>query len=516
MGIYILDKHWALTVEMLCFKNQKSTLSIKGELILKLINGMKPHANLINSDLAPVSGEKKNWTWWAYAAIWMGIVHNIVAWEVAANLMAVGMSFWQAFACVISAYLVAFLAIAFNSYSGAKYGVPFPVLIRASFGTKGAIIPVGIRAILGIFWFGVHMYIGSMAVNVILASSFPAWDSLGDINILGLGLNEFIAFVITFLLHALITTHGIERIRKFETWAGPIIMVIAIGLVVWAANVAGGFGNLTSIPSTISSGEFWPTFFLGMTALLGTVATLILNISDLTRFSRSQKDHFMGQGIGMPVMFILFSLMALLTTAGTMYAFDEPVTNPIYVLAHFENPFIVTVGAVSILISAISVNVATNGVAVGYDLTDLAPTKLNFRKSITIALIIGAVSAPWLWYNEGGTLDMVLGAIGATMGPVLGVMLIDFFVIRKMNYDLGSLFSHKGIYGGVKKNGVIAFLVGAFAAYSGLIIPPLRFLYNFNWFLGVGVSAIAYLILMWSKRTETTNFEADMNKVKHN
>lgn len=470
---------------------------------MKLINGVKPHANLINKDLVPVSGEKKNWTWWAYAAIWMGIVHNIVAWEVAANLMAVGMSFWQAFGCVIAAYLVAFLAIAFNSYSGAKYGVPFPVLIRASFGTKGSIIPVGIRAILGIFWFGVHMYIGSMAVNVILASSFPAWDNLGSINVLGLGLNEFIAFVITFILHAIITTHGIERIRRFESWAGPIIMVIAVGLVFWAANVAGGFGNLVSVPSTIPSDNFWPTFFLGMTALLGTVATLILNISDLTRFSRSQKDHFIGQGIGMPTMFILFSLMALLTTAGTMYAFDEPITNPIYVLAQFENPFIVIVGAVSILISALSVNVATNGVAVGYDLTDLAPTKLNFRRSITIALIIGAVSAPWLWYHEGGTLDMVLGAIGATMGPVLGVMLIDFFVIRKMNYDLGDLFTHKGIYGGVNKNGVIAFVVGALAAYSGLIIPSLRYLYNFNWFIGVGVAALTYLILAWPKRTKT-------------
>ncbi|WP_413378053.1 NCS1 family nucleobase:cation symporter-1 [Alkalihalobacillus sp. 1P02AB] len=474
-----------------------------------LVNGKEPDVNLYNSDLAPLSGKKKNWTWWAYAAIWMGIVHNIVAWEVAANLMVAGMSFWQAFACVSCAYLIAFIAIAFNSYSGSKYGVPFPVLIRSSFGTKGAQIPVFIRACLGIFWFGVHMYIGSIAVNVILASSFSAWDSLGDINILGLGLNEFIAFVITFTLHAYVITHGMERVRKFESWAGPVIMVIAVGLVIWAANVAGGFGNLVSIPSTISNGDFWPTFVLGMTALLGTVATLILNISDLTRFSRSQKDQLIGQGIGMPTMFILFSLMALLTTAGTMYAFDVPVTNPIYVLAQFDNPFIVIVGAVSILISTLSVNVATNGVAVGYDLTNLAPSKLNFRKSGAIALIIGAFSAPWLWYEEGGSLDVVLGGIGATMGPVLGVMLIDFFIIRKMNYDLGSLFRHDGIYGGWNKNGLIAFGVGALAAYSGLIIPAISYLYNYNWFIGVGVAAVTYLILMWSKRSNMVGSETE-------
>ncbi|WP_054860256.1 cytosine permease [Gracilibacillus sp. JCM 18860] len=430
-----------------------------------------------------------------------GIVHNIVAWEVAANLLVSGMSFWQAFACISCAYLIAFIAIAFNSYSGSKYGVPFPVLIRASFGTKGAQIPVFIRACLGIFWFGVHMYIGSIAVNVILASSFPAWDSLGDINVLGLGLNEFVAFAITFILHAFVITHGMERVRKFESWAGPVIMIIAVGLVVWAVNVADGFGNLVSINSTISNNDFWPTFFLGMTALLGTVATLILNISDLTRFSRSQKDHIIGQGMGgMPTMFILFSLMALLTTAGTMYAFEEPITNPIYVLAQFENPFIIIVGAVSILISTLSVNVATNGVAVGYDLTNLSPSKLNFRKSGAIALTIGAISAPWLWYEEGGSLDMVLGAIGATMAPVLGIMLVDFFIIRKRNYDLGSLFRHDGIYGGWNRDGLIAFIVGALIAYSGLIIPSISYLYSYNWFIGVGAAAVTYLILMWSKR----------------
>lgn len=466
-----------------------------------LIDGKEPNENLYNNDLAPVSGKRKNWTWWAYAAIWMGIVHNIVAWEVAAHLMVAGMSFWQAFSCVSSAYLIAFIAIAFNSYSGAKYGVPFPVIIRASFGTKGAQLPVFIRACLGIFWFGVHMYIGSIAVNVILASSFPVWDSLGNVNVLGMALNEFIAFVITFILHAFVISHGMERIRKFESWAGPVIMIIAVGLVIWAANVSGGVGNLVSIPSTISDSEFWPTFFIGMTALLGTVATLILNISDLTRFSRSQKDHFIGQGVGMPTMFILFSLMALLTTAGTMYAFDEPITNPIYILAQFDNPFIVVVGAVSILISTLSVNVATNGVAVGYDLTNLAPSKLNFRKSAIIALIFGAISAPWLWYEEGGALDMVVGAIGSTMAPVLGIMLIDFFIIHRKKYYLGGLFRHDGVYGGWNLNALIAFVVGALAAYSGLIIPSISYLYNYNWFIGVGVAAITYTALMWSKRT---------------
>lgn len=467
----------------------------------KLVNGVSPDQALYNSDLAPVEGKNKNWTWWNFSAIWMGIVANIVAWEVAANLIVVGMSFWQAFATVASAYFVAIIAILLNSYSGAKYGVPFPVLIRASFGTKGSQIPVALRAGLGVFWFGVHMYISSMAVNVVLSSTFQGWASLGETNILGLGLNEFLALVFSFILHTYVIKNGMARIRRFEGWAGPVIMIISVGLVIWALNATGGIGNIVSTPSTISGAEFWSEYFIGITALLGTVATLILNISDITKQSRSQKDHVIGQVIGMPIMFILFSLMALITTFGAMSAYGETITNPIYILAEFENPIIVILGAFAIFIATLSTNIATNGVAVGYDLTNLLPQKLNFQRSGFIALAIGAISAPWLWYGKSETLDLVLGAIGATMAPVLGVMLVDFFIIRRLEYDLSSLYRHDGVYGGWNKNSFIAFGVGILAAFTGLIIPQLSYLYNFNWFIGVGVSAIVYLVIMWSKRT---------------
>ncbi len=451
---------------------------------------------LYNADLAPMQGKNKNWRWWSYCAIWMGIVHNLVAWQVAANLIAQGMSFWQAFCCVSLAYGIAFLAIVINSYAGAKYGVPFPVLIRAAFGTRGACIPVFLRAVLGVFWFGVHMYLGSMAVNAILGAAFAAWEQLGRYPLLGMPLNNFIAYVITWLLHAWIITHNIERVRKFETWAGPLIMLVGLGLVGWAANKADGFGNLLSLPGTLSGAHFWLTFFIGMSSLLGTVATLILNISDLTRFSRSQKDHLIGQGIGMPVMFAVFSAMALLTTAGTLIAFDKPLTNPIEVLMQFDHPLVVIIGAASILISTLSVNVGTNGVAVGYDLTSLLPKVLNFSKSALIAIIIGALSAPWLWYREGGSFEMVMGAIGATMGPVLGIMLADFYIVRKRNYDVNSLFRHSGRYGQWNSYAVIAFLLGIVSAFIGLFTPSLTILYSFNWFIGVGVAGIAYLLMM--------------------
>ncbi|WP_046174849.1 NCS1 family nucleobase:cation symporter-1 [Domibacillus indicus] len=463
---------------------------------------------LYNEDLAPTPKDQRNWNWWSYSAMWMGIVHNLVAWEVAANLIRIGMSFWQALGVITLAYGVAFIAIMFNSVAGAKYGVPFPVLIRAAFGDKGAQVPVLLRALLAIFWFGVHMYIGSKAVDAVLSVAFPAWESLGEINVLGMGLNSFISFVVTWLLHAYVINHGIERVRRFELWAGPSIMVLAVGLVIWAVNIADGFSPLVSAPSQISGAEFWGTFFLSMSALLGTVATLILNISDLTRFSKSQKDHIIGQGIGLPLMFLIFSMMSILVASGTVIAFGEAITNPIDILLHFDNPVIVLVGAFSILISTVSVNVATNGISVGFDMTNLYPQKLNFSRSCMIAIIIGALSAPWLWYDNTNSIEAVMGAIGSTMGPVTGIMLVDFYFIRRKNYDVKSFYVRDGAYSykdGYNKKAFAAFGIGVFAAFLGLIVPSLSFLYSYNWFLGVGVGGLSYFILMANNRSNLIN-----------
>ncbi|MGN7381617.1 NCS1 family nucleobase:cation symporter-1 [Paenibacillus sp. SAFN-117] len=456
---------------------------------------------LVNEDLAPTPPSKRNWNWWSYSAVWMGIVHNIVAWEVAANLVKIGFSFWQSFAVVAIAYGVAFIAILLNSVPGAKFGLPFPVLIRSAFGYKGAQVPVFLRALLAIFWFGVHMYIGSKAVGAVLSVAFPGWKSLGDYQIVGMDLNNFIAFVICWLLHAYVINHGMERVRKFELWAGPLIMILAVGLVIWAVDAAHGIKPLVSAPATISGGEFWGTFFLSISALLGTVATLVLNISDLTRFSRSQKDHIIGQGIGLPLMFLIFSLMSILVASGTVIAYGEAITNPIDLLLKFDHPFIVLLGAFSVLISTASVNVATNGVSVGYDMTNLYPAKLNFRRSCLIAIIIGALSAPWLWYDSFDSIGEVMGAIGATMGPVTGIMLVDFYLIRRQNYNVDAFYVRDGLYAyrqGWNIRALIAMAIGVLVAFLGLIFPSLDYLYSYNWFLGVGFGGVIYYVLMRS------------------
>ena len=478
-----------------------------------------PDSSLYNEDLAPAPKAKKNWTAWVYACIWMGIVHNINQWIITANMLDKGMSFWQAFGVSCFAFGVVYVVLILNSFAGAKYGVPFPVLIRSAFGHKAALIPIFIRGVLGIFWFGIFVYLASESIDVAFGAVIPGWENLANYQFLGMGMNTAIGYTISIILHYLLVSHGMERIKRYELWAGPLIMVVGIALVIWAMNVAGGIAPLVNIESTIAQEDFWGLFFLSATGIIGTVATLMVNIPDLTRFSRSQKDQVVGQAIGVPIMFIIFSVMSLLVTAGTTFAFGGVVNDPIQIIARFENPIIVFTGAMIILASVLSLNAATNAVAVGVDLAALLPKILNFKRAGVIAIFIGVLSFPWLWYGQTAYMDTIMGVLGSTMGPVAGIMLIDYFIIRRQKYDVDSFYQKDGLY--AYKNGwntkaLIAFAVGVFVAISGLIIPGLEWLYAYNWFLGIGTGALAYLVLMKLQKEEVKNVSVVPNSETQN
>lgn len=245
--------------------------------------------SLYNEDLAPLQKEKRNWNWLNYTTVWMGMVHNIVAYETAGSLLGLGMSVWQALATVITANIILIIAMWLNSAAGAKYGIPFPVLIRASFGYKGAQLPIIIRAFVAIFWFAVQAYLGSKAVGAVLGALIPGWNSLSSVHFLGLGLNDALAVGLFWILHAWVISHGMERVKFFELWAGPLVIVLGLALVIWSISVSNGLGPLFDEPSQLTGGAFWAAFGISVTGLIGTWATLILNIPDFTRFARSQK-----------------------------------------------------------------------------------------------------------------------------------------------------------------------------------------------------------------------------------
>jgi NCS1 family nucleobase:cation symporter-1 len=479
---------------------------------------INPDPSLYNEDLAPVPKEKRTWTWISYSMIWMGMVHNIVSYELAGSLIAIGMSVWQALGAVILANVALIAAIWLNSFAGTKYGLPFPVLVRASFGYKGAQIPVLIRAFVAIFWFAVQMYAGSKAVGAVIGVLYPGWAALGDYNFWGMGLNDWIAFGTFWLLHAWVISHGMERVRRFEMWAGPLVFLLGLGLVYWAVDVANGFGPLFSIHSKLSGGEFWKTFFLSVTGMIGVLATLVLNIPDLTRFSRSQKDQVIGQAVGLPVMMTFFAFMSIMITAGTIIAFGKPIIDPVQLLVQFDNPIVVLLGAFALLIATLSVNVVANVVSPAYDLINLIPSKLNFVKAGIISIVIGVFFAPWLWFNNASTIFNIIGAIGGTLGPVSGIMIVDYFLVRRGQYDLNSFFVKEGQYtyrNGWNPRAFIAMAIGVFVALIGLVVPSLHSLYTFNWFLGISVGGVSYFFLMHTNQSQSvTTFEEEKAVIK--
>ena len=458
-------------------------------------SGLEP--GLYNADLAPVPLNRRDWTWVNMSTVWMGMVHNVVAYETAAGLMALGMNAWQAIAATAIAYLFLFVAMWFNAVSGTRYGLPFCVLIRSSFGPRGAQIPVLLRGFVAIFWFAVQAYAGSEAIDAIVGTLWPTWLTFTT-TILGLSLHGWASVALFWLLHAWIISHGVHRIRNFELVAGPLVIIVGLIATVWGLQVGHGLGPLFAQPSHLSGVKGWLIFATGVTGLTGTWCTFAVNIPDLSRFVRSERDQVLGQLIGLPITAVVFTLMSVIVTSATVIVFGKPIWDPVALLLAIGHPGILIFGGITIVVATLSVNVAANIMPACYDLVNLFPRKLNFGSAGVAVLLIGLLFFPWLWFKDADSIFKVLGGIGGILGPVTGIMLADYFGLRHQRYQVADLYRYDGPYaawGGWNFAGIGAFIIGGLAALSGLIVPALAFLYDFSWFIGVAVGAVAYLAL---------------------
>ncbi len=449
---------------------------------------------LTNADLMPVPREKRDWSWVNMSTVWMGMVHNVVAYEAAAGLMALGLDAIQALLAVAVAYTLLFLAMWFNARAGTRYGIPFCVIIRSSFGPLGAQLPVVIRGFCAIFWFAVQGYAGSLAIDAILGTLVPAWASLTT-PILGMALKGWFALGLFWALHAWIVSHGVHRIRNFELVAGPLVILVGILATVWGYHAAHGLGPLFDQPSHLRGVKLAMTFAVGVTGMIGIWSTFAVNIPDLSRFVRSERDQVIGQLVGLPITAIVFTAMSVMTTSATILVFGHPIWDPVQLLLAFHQPLVLLLGGVTIIIATLSVNVAANIMPAAYDLVNLLPTRLDFNRASMLVLGIGLLFAPWLWFHDADSIFKVLGGIGGLLGPVTGIMLADFYLVRGQHLAVAELYSHTGRYrghGGWNRTGIVAFLAGGGAALIGDVVPALAPLAAFSWFIGIAVGAAIY------------------------
>ncbi|HLA94620.1 MAG TPA: NCS1 family nucleobase:cation symporter-1 [Pyrinomonadaceae bacterium] len=457
---------------------------------------------LYNEDLAPVPVGKRNWTTYNYAALWISMAHCIPTYMMASGLILAGMNWWQALITILLGNIIVLAPILLNSHPGTKYGIPFPVFARAAYGTAGSNLPALMRALVACGWFGIQAWIGGQAIYIFLGSIIPGWATLLGASVGGHTPTEWLSFLLFWGLNILIIYRGMNVLRHFENWAAPFVLVMTAVLLGWIIYQAGGIGFLLHEPGKFHTfGEFFPIFIPSLTAMIGFWATLSLNMPDFTRFGKCQREQAVGQVVALPTTMVVFAAMGILITSAAVVVFPQmnpaDAWDPVKLVGQFSQPLVVAISMFTIIIATLSVNIAANVVSPANDFANAFPKLISFRTGGLITGIIGILMMPWklLADPSGYIFSWLLGYSGG-LGSIAGVLIADYWLVRRKDLNLGDLYRTTGEYRGWNWRAVLATLLGCFFAWIGLIIPVLRPLYDYAWFVGFGVALIVHWLLM--------------------
>jgi NCS1 family nucleobase:cation symporter-1 len=469
---------------------------------------------LENEDLAPVPPGRRTWRAGSYAALWISMSACVPTYMLASSLVGGGMDWRQAILTIFLGNAIVLVPILLNAHAGARYGIPFPVLCRASFGTVGANVPALLRGLVACGWFGIQAWIGGEAIHKILGVFYPSMAGAST-NSLGITPSQFACFMAFWCVNMWVVYKGIDSIRLLLSIKAPLLIALGILFLLWAHRAAGGFGPMLSQPSAFAPGQpkaghFMAFFIPGLTGMIGFWATLSLNIPDFSRYAASQRDQVVGQAIGLPLAMAFYSFIGVAVTSATAVIFGRTIWDPLDVLVQFRNPVVLIVAMVALCIATLATNIAANVVSPANDFANLAPRRITFRIGGLITGIIGILMMPWkLLADPSGYIFTWLVGYSGLLGPVGGIMIADYFVLHRMRLDVPALYDPNGRYrysGGWGLPAIAAFLAGAlpnvpgFLAQVGCISAahvPAVFLeiYSFAWFAGFGIAFVAYLVL---------------------
>lgn len=487
------------------------------------INQNIPRTALYSEDLAPVPPSRRTWNTWNYASLWISMSLCIPTYMLASSLIEGGMNWWQAILTIFAGNTVVLIPMILNGHAGAKYGIPFPVFARASFGTKGANIPAMLRAIVACGWFGIQTWIGGFALYQMMQLWIPALATLPPVFPASFGLptGPAICFLLFWLLNMYIVYLGIESIRKLLVFKAIFLPVAVLALLYWAVTaVDGGLGPILTQPSKFTSNAaFWAFFIPGLTGMVGFWATLSLNIPDFTRYAVSQKAQIRGQALGLPPSMTLFSFIGVVVTSATTIVYGTTIWDPVVLAGKFDNKILVSIAMIAVAISTLATNIAANIISPANDFANLAPKKINFRTGGYITGIIGILIFPWkLVADPTGYIFTWLVGYSSLLGPVGGIMIADYYLVRKQQLIVNELYDPQGAYSfsnGFNRYAMVALLLGIVPNIPGflttikLISPDavpgwINQLYSYAWFVGFFVSGISYYLFMRSYSIITT------------
>ncbi len=471
---------------------------------------LRDHANiaasrLYSEDLAPVPVAKRNWTTYNYAALWISMAHCIPTYMLSSGLISAGMNWWQALITILLGNTIVLIPILLNSHPGTKYGIPFPVFARASYGTIGSNLPAIMRAIVACGWFGIQAWIGGEALHTFFGSIIPGWATLLGGPIGGHAPTLWLSFLLFWGMNIYIIYRGMDLLRLVENWAAPFVLIMTALLLGWAVWRAGGLGYLVSHPGKLRTwAEFKPVFIPSLTAMIGFWATLSLNMPDFTRFGRSQKEQAIGQVVALPTTMTVFAAMGVIITsaAAVIYA-NAPMSelwDPVKLVGKFDSALVIAISMFTVVVATLSVNIAANVVSPANDFANAFPKLISFRTGGLITGIAGILMQPWrLLADPSGYIFAWLLGYSGGLGSIAGVLIADYWVVRDRRLVLGDLYRERGEYTYAKGwnwRAVAATAVACFFAWIGVFVPAFRTLFDYAWFVGFGVAFIVYIALM--------------------
>jgi NCS1 family nucleobase:cation symporter-1 len=460
---------------------------------------------LYNHDLAPVPLARRTWSTYTYAALWVSMAHCIPTYMLASGLMANGMNWWQALVTILLGNTIVLVPILLNSHPGTKYGIPFPVFARAAYGTIGSNLPALMRAIVACGWFGIQAWIGGEALHTFFTSLIPGWPTLLGSGIAGHTMTEWLSFLLFWGLNVFIIYRGMDLLRSVENWAAPFVLVMTAALLVWAVREANGLGPLLAQHGRLTSfNAFFPVFMPSLTAMIGYWATLSLNMPDFTRFGRSQREQIVGQVVALPTTMAVFAAMGVLITSATVVIYGEAIWDPVKLVGRFQTPLVVAISMFTAVVATLAVNIAANVVSPANDFANAFPRLIDFKTGGLITGLLAILMQPWklLADPSGYIFTWLLGYSGG-LGSIAGVLIADYWMVRRTDMRLEDLYLAEGAYrytNGWNTKAVIATLAGCAFAWGGLVIPALKPLYDYAWFVGFGVAMLVYVALTrWTR-----------------
>jgi nucleobase:cation symporter-1, NCS1 family len=471
---------------------------------------------LWNKDLAPTTIAQRTWSTWHIAALWIGMSVVISTYTIAGAMIADGMSWWQAMLTVLLANWIVLIPMTLNAHAGTKYGIAFPVLLRASFGTRGANVPAILRAVVACGWFGIQTWIGGTAIDGCFAAISKGW-----LNVPG---HTAIAFFLFWAIQVFFIVKGLEGIKWLESFSAPLLLLGGVALLWWASAKAGGIGRVLNESSALHANHkpFWSIFPAHLTANVAYWSTLSLNIPDFTRYAKSQKSQMIGQAIGLPFTMAAFAFIGVAVTSATLLIYGEAIGDPIVLVGKFGDAgalHVVLFATVIIFLAQLSTNMAANVVSPSNDFSNLNPRLIGYVTGGLITACIGVLMMPWKLYGSfAGYVFTWLIGYGSLMGAIGAIMICDYWVIRRQRLNLRELFDPLGIYSydkGFNWRAVVALVLAVAPCVPGFVRAvanqgdvkdpgPWDRLYTYSYFITFALGFVIYLLLMLGHRARQT------------